>query len=31
MASSLPGRWAIVTVIGTIYLQFFGGGIFPTP
>jgi len=25
------GLWLIVTVIGTFYLQFFGGGIFPTP
>ncbi len=31
LAARPVGWWGIVTVIGTIYLQFFGGGIFPTP
>ena len=31
LAARPVGWWAIVTVIGTLYLQFFGGGIFPQP
>jgi hypothetical protein len=31
MGARPVGWWLIVTVIGTFYLQFFGGGVFPTP
>ena len=31
MGARPVGWWLIVTAIGTAYLQFFGGGIFPTP
>lgn len=31
LAARPVGWWLIVTVVGTTYLQFFGGGIFPTP
>ena len=31
LAARPVGWWLIVTAIGTLYLQFFGGGVFPTP
>ncbi len=31
VSATLTGWWAIVTVITTAYLLWFGGGIFPTP
>jgi len=31
VSATLTGWWTIVTVIGTGYLLWFGGGIFPTP
>ena len=31
VSATLTGWWAIVTSVGTAYLLFFGGGIFPTP
>jgi len=31
VSAPLTGWWALVTVVGTAYLLFFGGGIFPTP